>query len=154
MTDNFKDQNVLGPLGVDAAQFFANGVNTQTHGIDVVLNYDFRFNDDKLLKILAVGNFNDLKIKKINNGNLNEYTFFSPFSRAYLEAAAPDHKLGLGLNYIASKFNASLSLTRFSEVQLQDFQLVDDPPLTKADADTLYEKATDVYEARTFLIPL
>ena len=36
-------------------------------------------------------------------------------------------------------------MTQFSEVQLQDFQWVDTPALTQADA--LYPVATDVYEA-------
>ena len=149
LTDNFSDQTVLGPLNVDAAQFFANGVDTKTKGIDIVLGYDIRLGTDQLLKLVAVGNFNDLTIDKINNEALNEYTFFSPFSRAYLEAAAPDHKLGFNLSYVGSKFNAALSLTNFSEVRLQDFQWVDTPPITKAEADALYANATDVYAAKT-----
>ena len=85
--------------------------------------------------------------KNINNGNLNEFTFFGPFSQAYLEAAAPDYKIGVNLGYNTPKFDAQLSITQFSEVILQDFQWVDSPATNQAEADALFKVATDVYEA-------
>ncbi|MGB1042273.1 MAG: TonB-dependent receptor [Tenacibaculum sp.] len=143
LTDNF-DASGLN-LGVDAAQFFANGVDTKNQGIDIVLTYKTSFGDSKLTAGLT-GNFNDLEIKKINNGNLNRYTFFSPFSEAYLKAAAPSHKFGFNLGYNYKKFDVNLSLTKFSEVILQDFQWVDTPPTNATEADALFATATDVYE--------
>ena len=134
-------------MGVDAAQFFANGVDTKTTGLDIVLNYDMSIGSNGKLSAALIGNFNKLEIKDINNGNLNEFTFFGPFSQAYLEAAAPDHKFGLNLNYSNSKFNAGLVLTKFSEVILQDFQWVDSPATTQAEADALFPVATDIYES-------
>lgn len=145
LTDNF-DATPLN-LGVDAAQFFANGVDTKTQGIDIVLNYKKKFNDHRL-DVGLVGNFNDTKIEKIKNGNLNRFTFFSPFSEAYLKAAAPDHKFGLNLGYGYKKFDIALGLTKFSEVQLQDFQWVDSPATTQAEADALYPVATDTYKSK------
>ncbi|MCL5244408.1 TonB-dependent receptor [Cellulophaga sp. 20_2_10] len=147
LTDNFTDQTVLGPLGVDAAQFFANGVDTRTSGLDIVLNYSTALGSEGKLNVGLIGNFNDLEVKEIHNGNLNEFTFFGPLSQAYLEAAAPDYKFGLNLGYATSKFNIQSTLTQFSEVQLQDFQWVDTPATTQAEADALYPVATDVYEA-------
>ncbi|AOW19680.1 TonB-dependent receptor [Urechidicola croceus] len=147
LTDNFTDQAILGPLNVDAAQFFANGVDTKTTGLDIVLNYETTLGDDSKIRAGLIGNFNDLEIKNINSGNLNEFTFFGPFSQAYLEAAAPDYKFGLNLGYSKDKFDASVTLTQFSEVELQDFQWVDTPATTQAEADALYPIATDVYEA-------
>ena len=38
-----------------------------------------------------------------------------------------------------------VTLTQFSEVILQDFQWVDSPATTQAEADALYQVATDVY---------
>jgi len=146
LTDNFTDQAILGPLNVDAAQFFANGVDTKTTGVDIVLSYETNIGADDKLKVGFIGNFNDLEIDNINNGNLNEFTFFGPFSQAYLEAAAPKHKFGLNMAYSTSKFNAMVSLTKFSEVILQDFQWVDSPATSQADANALYDTATDVYE--------
>ncbi|TVZ59620.1 iron complex outermembrane receptor protein [Flavobacteriaceae bacterium MAR_2010_105] len=147
LTDNFTDQAILGPLNVDAAQFFANGVDTRTTGLDIVLGYETNVSDDGKIKVGLIGNVNKLKIDNIHNGNLNQFTFFGPFSQAYLEAAAPDYKFGLNLGYSCSKFDAMVSLTQFSEVILQDFQWVDTPATTQAEADALYPIATDIYEA-------
>ncbi|MBP0903636.1 TonB-dependent receptor domain-containing protein [Mariniflexile gromovii] len=147
LTDNFTDQAILGPLNVDAAQFFANGVDTRTTGVDIVLGYDTNIGTDGKLKVALIGNTNNLKIKRINNGNLNEFTFFGPFSQAYLKAAAPDYKFGLNLGYSISKFDANMTLTQFSDVTLQDFQWVDTPATTQAEADALFPVATDVYKA-------
>lgn len=147
LTDNFTDQTILGPLNVDAAQFFANGVDTRTNGLDIVLSYDTNLGDDEKIKVGLIGNFNNLKIKNINNENLNEFTFFGPFSQAYLKAAAPDYKFGLNLGYSSSKFDTTVSLTQFSDVTLQDFQWVDTPATNQAEADALYPVATDIYKA-------
>lgn len=147
LTDNFTDQAILGPLNVEAAQFFANGVDTKTTGVDIVLNYDTQIGNNGKINVAVIGNFNDLKIEEIHNGNLNEFTFFGPFSQAYLKAAAPDYKFGLNLGYSYSKFDAMISLTQFSEVTIQDFQWVDTPATTQAEADALFPVATDIYEA-------
>ena len=144
LTDNF-DASGLG-LGVDVAQFFANGVDTKTTGLDIVLGYTQFFENSRLNLSLA-GNFNDLEIEEIHNGNLNQFTFFGPFSQAYLEAAAPDYKFGLGAGYVARRFDINANLTLFSEVILQDFQWVDSPATTQEEANALFEVATDVYES-------
>lgn len=160
LTDNFTDQAILGPLGVDAAQFFANGVDTQTTGLDIVLNYNMSVGEKSNINVGLIGNLNKLKIKNINTPAFEgssmtdeeaELRFFGPFSQAYLEAAAPDYKFGLNLGYTASKFNALVSLTQFSEVVLQDFQWVDSPPVTFAEADALELVATDTYKAKTIV---
>jgi len=160
LTDNFTDQAILGPLNVDAAQFFANGVDTQTTGLDIVLGYEMAFGKDSKVNVGVIGNMNKLKIKNINTPEFEgssmtdeeaELRFFGPFSQAYLKAAAPDYKFGLNLGYSVSKFNALVSITRFSEVQLQDFQWVDSPPVTFAEADALEQVATDTYDARNIV---
>jgi iron complex outermembrane recepter protein len=122
LTDNF-DASGLG-LGVDAAQFFANGVDTKTLGIDVVLGYNYEISNNSKLNVGLSGNINKLKIEKIHNGSLNEYTFFGPFSQAYLKAAAPQYKIGATVGYTISKFSANVFVTQFSKVTLNDFQWV------------------------------
>ena len=147
LTDNF-DASGLGIPGVEAAQFFANGVDTRTQGLDLVFTYGAPINGYSSFNVGLIGNLNKLKIDKIHNGSLNEFTFFSPFSRAYLEAAAPDYKFGLNMGYTHKKFNANVNLTQFSEVKLQDFQWVDSPATTQAEADALYAVATDIYKKK------
>lgn len=150
LTDNF-DATSLG-IGVEAAQFFANGVDTKTQGVDVVLSYRKYIGDgSRNINIGVAANFNDTKIENINSGKLNPLTFFGPFSRAYLEAAAPDHKISWNLGYNAPKYALNIWLTQFSEVALQDFQWVDSPATTQQEADELRKVATDIYKAASTL---
>lgn len=144
LTDNF-DASGLG-LGVDVAQFFANGVDTRTTGLDIVLGYRTYYRNS-ILNIGLVGNLNKLKIDKINNGNLNEFTFFSPFSRAYLVAAAPDYKFGLNITYSTSRFDFGINATQFSRVIIQDDHWLDTPATTQEEADAVEAVATDTYAA-------
>ncbi len=134
-------------VGAEAAQFFANGVDTKTSGVDVVLSYKHHLSNEKAITAGIAANFNDTKIDKINSGKLNEFTFFGPFSQAYLEAAAPDYKIGFNLGFAAKKFHAMANYTLFSEVILQDFQWVDSPATNQAEADELFKVATDTYES-------
>ena len=145
LTDNFDATHLN--LGVEVAQFFANGVDTRTTGLDLVLGYTKFFQNNSRLNVSVAGNFNDLEIEEIHNGNLNVFTFFGPFSQAYLEAAAPDYKIGLNLGYATPRFDFAANLTMFSEVIIQDFQWIDTPATTQEEADALYEVATDVYES-------
>jgi iron complex outermembrane recepter protein len=145
LTDNF-DASGLG-LGVDAAQFFANGVDTKTQGVDIVLGYTYELAQNSRLNVGLSGNINSLDIQKIHNGSLNQFTFFGPFSQAYLKAAAPDYKFGANVGYSSSRFSANLFLTQFSKVILQDFQWVDTPATNQAEADDLFAVATDTYDA-------
>lgn len=144
LTDYFDATNLN--MGVEAAQFFANGVDTKTKGIDLVVNYKTGLGSG-IMNLGLAGNINTLDIDKIKSGNLNEYTFFSPFSQAYLEAAAPKSKFALNADYQIGKFGFWVAATRFSEVLLQDFQWVDSPATSKAEADALFDLATDTYEA-------
>lgn len=146
LTDNF-DATSLN-VGAEAAQFFANGVDTKTNGLDIVLNYRKNLaNETSSFQVGVAANFNQLEIEKINSGNLNEFTFFGPFSQAYLQAAAPDYKIAANLGFSTGKFDAQVALTQFSEVTLQDFQWVDSPATNQAEADELFKVASDVYEA-------
>ena len=144
LTDYF-DASSLG-TNVSDVQFFANGVDTRTRGLDIVVNYKHYLSNDNSLRLGIAANFNDTEIQDIKSGNLNEYTFFGPFSQAYLEAAAPDYKVGANIGAEFGDININLAYTLFSEVVLQDFQWVDSPAQNEADATALLAVASDVYE--------
>ncbi|CAC9976644.1 TonB-dependent receptor [Flavobacterium panici] len=112
-------------LGVSEAQFFANGVDTSTHGLDLVLSWKKTY-DFGTFGATLVGNINDMKIDKVKNGDLDEATFFGKREKAFLLASAPDNKFGLNLNYSKSKFDVGLAFTRFSKVVLVDYADEDD----------------------------
>lgn len=135
-------------VGAEAAQFFVNGVDTRTSGLDIVMNYKHNFSgNNHSLSLGGAANFNKTEITNINNKNLNEFTFFGPYSRAFLETAAPDYKFTLSANYAKGKFDVSVNWTQFSQVEIKDFQFVDTPVTTQAEADALSLVATDVYKA-------
>jgi len=139
------DATSLG-LNVDAAQFFVNGADTKTRGIDVVLAWKKKF-DENTFGATLTGNINHMEITKVKNGNLDEQTFFGERDKAFLLASAPESKFGLNLTYDRKWFNAGLSFTRFSEVKLLDYQMYEDVADYGSFADQIVA-ATDTYSAK------
>lgn len=92
LTGNFASTDIP---GVDSAQFFTNGVDTKTTGLDVILSWKTNIGEESNFGATFLGNFNDMKIDKILNGNLDEQTFFGERDKAFLLASAPDSKLSL-----------------------------------------------------------
>ena len=112
-------------LGVSAAQFFTNGVDTRTAGLDLVFAWKKTFGNSRFGATL-VGNINDMKIDNVKNGSLDQGTFFGKREKAFLLASAPKSKFGLNLNYSKNKFDSGLSFTHFSKVVLVDYADEDD----------------------------
>lgn len=130
-------------IGVDQAQFFVNGTDTKTTGLDIVLAWKKKIGDQSFGATL-VGNINNMKIEKVKNGALDEQTFFGEREKAFLLASAPDNKFGLNLNYAKKWFDAGLAFTRFSEVKLLDYQMYEDVADYGTFADQI-KAATDTY---------
>nr|WP_315216232.1 TonB-dependent receptor [uncultured Flavobacterium sp.] len=133
-------------IGVDEAQFFVNGVDTKTTGLDVVLAWKKKFGDSSFGATL-VGNVNNMKIDKVKNGSLDKEIFFGEREKAFLLASAPENKFGLNLNFDQKWFNAGLAFTRFSEVKLLDYQMYEDVADYGTFADQI-KAATDTYRAK------
>ena len=131
---------------VDSAQFFANGADTRTSGLDVVLSWKDTFNDNTL-SASVIANFNDMKITDVKNNSLDEQTFFGERDKAFLLASAPDSKIITNFSYQRKWFNAGITLTRFSEIELLDFQVYEDPA-DYGGFDNLIAAATDTYSAK------
>ena len=118
ITNNF-DATHLG-IGVSTAQFFANGVDTESKGLDIVLAYKVDLANGALNLSLA-GNLNKLEVANVRNNNLDAETFFGARGRSLLEDAAPSSKFALNANYTAGKFNANFGLTQFGKVSYIGF---------------------------------
>lgn len=131
---------------VDSAQFFANGADTETTGLDLVLTYKENFNENNI-GISLLANFNNMVIKDVKNGALDEQTFFGERDKAFLLASAPESKITAMINYDRHKFNAGLNITRFAEVALIDFQAFEDPA-DYGGFDNMIIAATDTYTAK------
>ena len=88
-----------------------------------------------------------MKIDKVKNGSLDEQTFFGERDKAFLLTSAPKSKLSLNLNYNRGWFDTGLTFTRFSDVELLDYQMYEDT----ADYGGLAQQvaaATDAYGAK------
>ncbi|MEO8517066.1 MAG: TonB-dependent receptor, partial [Flavobacterium sp.] len=107
-------------IGVSEAQFFTNGVDTNTRGLDLVLAYKKAFGDSKIGATI-VGNINDMRIDEVKSKGLDEGTFFGAREKGFLLASAPKNKFGLNLNYERKWFDAGLAFTHFSKVVLIDY---------------------------------
>ncbi|WP_445452030.1 TonB-dependent receptor plug domain-containing protein [Flavobacterium sp. 25HG05S-40] len=111
-------------LNVDSAQFFVNGVSTVTKGVDVVMAWKNTFGSSKFGATI-VGNINNMEVTRVNNGTLDEETFFGAREIAFLKASAPNSKFGLNLNFERKWFDAGAAFTRFSKVVLVDYAGLD-----------------------------
>lgn len=94
-----------------------------------------------------VGNINDMKIDRVNNGALDEQTFFGEREKAFLLASAPNNKFGLNLNFDKKWFDAGLAFTRFSKVELLDYQVYEDVT-SYGSFENQIIAATDTYGAK------
>jgi iron complex outermembrane receptor protein len=111
---------------LNSVQFFANAVNTTNQGVDIVLEYNKKFGN-KGIKFLFAGNFQSIKIDKINvpaplNDNyFDQQTFFSTREQAFLIASAPNAKLSLNLEYDVNKLALGTHLTYFGALSTQGY---------------------------------
>jgi iron complex outermembrane receptor protein len=144
LTGNFDAPQIE---NVEAAQFFANGADTETVGLDIVLSHKAILGQGTFTSSL-IGNFNDMSITAVKNGPLlDEQTFFGERDKAFLLASAPDSKLILNLKYDINKFDVALGLNRFSEVKLLDFQTFE-PVEDYENFEDQIAKATDTYGSK------
>jgi iron complex outermembrane receptor protein len=145
LSGNF-DASILG-LGIDNVQFFANGVNTETTGVDLVLNWKKK-KENSEISIDFSGNLNYMTITNINNKKLDKETFFGERDRQFLLASAPKSKFSLGINYQYKKLKTVLNFTRFSSVKLIDWQITEEiSNFNNSEAERL-EAATDMYQPK------
>lgn len=106
---------------VNAAQFFANSIDTETKGLDVVINHSYRTGAITLNNDFAI-NFN--KTKKVGDIHASdllknaglENTYFGERSRVYLEDSVPKVKASLSNNLKWSDLSLYMRNTYFGKV--------------------------------------
>ncbi len=143
LTGNFDAPQIA---NVEAAQFFANGADTETMGLDIVLSHRLQLGEGSLSSSF-IGNINSMEITAVKNRNLDEQTFFGERDKAFLLASAPDSKLTLNLKYDYKWFDAALGVTRFSELTLLDFQMFE-PVEDYGSLSNQVMEASDVYNPK------
>ena len=114
--------NLLAQANATAASFFANAIDTESKGLDMVLTHSAIFNDDFSLKSdLAATLSKTQKVGDINSSDVLERaglvdTYFPEDSRVYLEEAVPRTKVNLTNSLTAGDFNVFLRNVYFGEV--------------------------------------
>ncbi|WP_297804173.1 TonB-dependent receptor [uncultured Polaribacter sp.] len=145
LSGNFDASNI--DFGIDNVQFFANGVNTKTTGVDLLLHWQNKIGMGTF-SVDFSGNINHMSISEIKNKMLDKETFFGKREQQFLLASAPNSKFNVGLNYDFKRFKTSLNFTRFSEIKLIDWQLSQDLSNFNNSEQERLEAATDIYQPK------
>ena len=126
LTDQFTTNSVTKPYfdaaGATAATFFANAIDTESKGIDIVISHKTNFGNDISLKTDLSGTFsNTYRVGDIHAspvlaaaGQINKY--YSEASRVYLQEAIPRVKANLTNSMSYKKFDFFLRNVYFGKV--------------------------------------
>ncbi len=111
----------LDKANVNAAQFFANSIDTETRGLDVVISHtlakeSFKFTNDFAINFNKTHKVGDIHASDLlENANLAN-TYFGEKSRVYLEDSVPKVKASLSHNLRWNDFNFYLRNTYYGKV--------------------------------------
>ncbi|OEK09274.1 TonB-dependent receptor [Flavivirga aquatica] len=112
----------LAQANASAASFFANAIDTESKGVDIVITHKANIGTNMRLKSDLSGTLSKTKqVGRINASQVLEDaglvgTYFPEDSRVYLEEAVPRTKLNLTNNLTVDKFNVFLRNVYFGEV--------------------------------------
>lgn len=114
--------NLLSQANATAASFFANAIDTESKGLDLVLTHKAFFNENLQLKSDLAATLS--KTKKVGDVQASDVlrraglvdTYFPEDSRVYLEEAVPRTKVNLTNSLTAGNFNVFLRNVYFGEV--------------------------------------
>jgi len=114
--------NLLSQANASAASFFANAIDTESKGLDVVLTHKANLTDNIRLKSDLSGTFSktkkvgDIKASRVLEDAGLVGTYFPEDSRVYLEEAVPRTKVNLSNTLSSGKLNIFLRNVYFGEV--------------------------------------
>jgi len=110
---------LLSQANATGAAFFANALNTETRGIDLIISYKFKLGKGTLNADFAGNASKTNQVGPIHVSDKligKESTYFSNSSKVYLENAVPNTKANLALNYTINRFNIFLRNNYFGGV--------------------------------------
>ncbi|MEQ8217817.1 MAG: TonB-dependent receptor [Arenibacter sp.] len=114
--------NLLRQANATAASFFANAIDTESKGLDIVITHKTELGANWRLKSDLAGTLS--KTKKVGDINASDVlrnaglidTYFPEDSRVYLEEAVPRTKINLSNSLTSDKFIIFLRNVYFGEV--------------------------------------
>lgn len=113
-----------GFIGAGGGRFFINGVDTETQGVDVVVNWPVETGAGRF-DFTLTANFNDTEVKSVPStpqlSALNPPpVLFDRFNILTFEEGTPDSKLTGQVNWDLDRWGATLRATRYGEVLSPD----------------------------------
>ena len=151
LSENLTQANVraylesLDFVGIGGGRFFLNGVDTETQGVDVVVNWPLITDKAGRFDFTLTGNWNSTDVTKVPT--TNELSSLDPppvlFGRVNVltfEEGNPQDKFTANVNWSLGRFGATLRATRYGEAL--------DPGTTEATDFTLDAKTLVDIEGR------
>ena len=114
--------NLLSQANAQKASFFANAIDTESKGLDIVITHKTNIGTNSRLKTDLSATFSKTKqVGQIKASDILESaglvsTYFPEDSRVYLEEAVPRSKINLSNNFTFNKFNLFLRNVYFGKV--------------------------------------
>lgn len=105
----------LATLGVGAAQFFVNSVDTKTQGLDLTASHKSTVFGNKLTTFLAA-NFSKTEVTAIHTPTALqgfEDVLLSERERLFMEQGGPRRKATLGFNYVTGPLETEFKIIHF-----------------------------------------
>lgn len=139
LTSRFSDGDptvatILAPFardGVGAAQFFANAVDTETNGVDIVAQYSTRAGSG-IVTLTGAANFTETEVTSVNipqemadifaGGDLNAVrdVLFNREERNRLETALPRTKGSASIRYATDRWSWFVRANHFGSIEFND----------------------------------
>ncbi len=149
ITQTLLDNRITSTSG---GQYFTNGADTRTKGLDIVGNFDQGLGRFGALKLTAAFNWNETEIRSYKGTTEirgASYELMDRQARNLLTGVQPKTKLILGGNWRIDRFNLNLGLTRYGsykEVNVADDRSFDRTWDAKwiTDLDLGYQLADDL----------
>lgn len=114
-------QQAFDAAGVNAAQFFANAIDTETRGVDVVISHNYKTPGFSLKNDFAINLNKTKRVGDIHSSDLLhnaglDNVYFSENSRIYLEEAVPRVKASLAHTLQFGKLDVYVRNTYYGKV--------------------------------------
>lgn len=116
----------LNAAAVGSAQFFLNGANTKTKGVDIVSTYSGINLGEGYVDITLAANFTDTKVKDIfvptagALASVSPDVIFSSQDISIIEEWQPQDRISLSAMYALDRLTVNLALNRYGEYTVLD----------------------------------
>jgi iron complex outermembrane recepter protein len=117
-------KRIFNDLGVVAAQFFANTLNTTNYGVDIVGTLTNEFDGNHSLTTTAAFNFNSMDLGNVKTSGVlagKEESFVGKRDKSAVLAAGLRSKGNIAFDYKFNKFFANLRFNYFGGLELVNY---------------------------------